>query len=193
MAFDRTIFVSKNIRKGRVLDIGMGPGNLENILFKKDNDVVGIDISKKSIEIAKMRFPKFKYIVGDFLDIKLNESEKFDYVTALEVLEHVSPSKIFVFLNKVKRILNPKGIFIVSVPLNEKLEEMLNSGENPNAHVRVYTQSIIKFELSISGFLVLKEKNLYAFQNNYYLKSILAKFSIFKKHPNNIIIISKLK
>ena len=33
---------------------------------------------------------------------------------------------------------------------------MINKGVNPNAHVRIYTPSIIKLELAITGYKVEK-------------------------------------
>ena len=105
MAYDRAKYVSGNIGVGTVLDIGSGPGNLENFLKGRSNDVVGIDISSKSVSRAQKMFPKYKFISGDFLDLNIGLLGKFDYVIALEVMEHVSPSKTFGFLKKVKKVI----------------------------------------------------------------------------------------
>jgi len=191
MAYERTKYVAGNVGEGKILDIGSGPGNLENLLKGRSNDVIGIDISSKSVARTKKMFPKYKFVVGDFLNMNIKSLGKFDCVTALEVMEHISPSKTFTFLKKVKQVLKPGGIFVVSVPLNEGLEEMIPKGENPNAHVRAYTPSIIRTELKVGGFDVLEERYLYAFSNNYYLKSFIAQLTSFMWHPNNMILVSK--
>ena len=95
-------------------------------------------------------------------------------------------------MSKAKQLLKNGGVFIVSVPLNEGLEVMIKKGINPNAHVRVYTPAILKAELILSGFRIIKEKYLYAFHKNYRLKTFLANMLGFLgKSPNNVIVIAE--
>ena len=110
----------------------------------------------------------------------------------MEVLEHILPSKIFIALNEIKRVLKGNGELIMSVPLNEGLEELIKRGVNPNGHVRIYTPELVFAELKISGFRVQKRKLLYAFRNLYTLKKTLQN-TIMKKRwkPNNLIIFAR--
>jgi SAM-dependent methyltransferase len=112
----------------------------------------------------------------------------FDVVFMLEVLEHVPPSKTFFLLKNLKRFLKSDGILILSVPTNEGLDGMES---NPNGHVRMYTEDLIRTELKISGFEIIEIKTLYAFSNLYTFKKIIAK--ILKNHwePNGIIVKAK--
>ncbi len=112
-------------------------------------------------------------------------SSFFDAIFALEILEHIPPSKIFNVLEDIKKFLKMNGILIVSVPANEGLEKM---NSNPSSHVRDYTKELISAELKLAGFDILDIKELYAFKNLYFFKKLIAK--IFKKKwkPNNIII-----
>ncbi len=69
---------------------------------------------------------------------------------------------------------------------------MISRGENPNAHVRIYTPDLIKAELRIAGFKILKEKRLYAFHNFYGLKTLIAKHLLPRKfNQNNIIVLAQ--
>jgi len=188
MAIDRAIMVSKYIKSGNVLDIGFGSGVLEKIIYSNHSsnvNLTGIDISEESVRNCKIRFPKWKFIRMDVNEVnKLNE--KFDLVIMLEVLEHISPKFTFGTLSKIFKLLNKDGQLILSVPLNEGLEDMINSGTNPNAHVRVYSFEILRRELILSGFRVDRKVNLYAFHNLYKIKSLIAQ--ILRKKPNNLII-----
>ena len=181
-----------------VLDIGFGSASLEDIVFesknKKDYNWFGIDISPKSVKYASQKYPFAKFNIGsiDKLNFKLNS---FDCVIVLEVLEHISPSKTFSALSETKRVLKSKGYLIVSVPLNEGLKDMIKVGKNPNAHVRIYTPDLIKAELKITGFEIIKTKKLYAFHTHNQLKSLLSDFlnlvGIRVRLPNNIILIAR--
>lgn len=91
-------------------------------------------------------------------------------------------------------MLKPKGLFITTVPFNERLELMIMKGNNPNAHVRVYTPELIIAELEISGFQIIWKKELYAFPNFYFLKTFISKYIIPGiRRPNNIILLSVKK
>ena len=196
MAVDRNNIIARKI-KGvhiNVLNIGFGSTNLEHQYFKKNKKIVswnGIDISRRSVSIARNLFPHAIFSLGDIRSIK-SDDNYYDFVIASEVLEHIQPKYTFVALNEVFRVLKPGGHFILSVPLNENLEEMIQNGINPNAHVRIYTPELIKAELSISGFAFLESKSLYAFNSFYRMKTFLIKYFLrdFRK-PNDIVIIAK--
>jgi 2-polyprenyl-3-methyl-5-hydroxy-6-metoxy-1,4-benzoquinol methylase len=72
--------------KESVLDVGCGYGNLEKILFKKGfKNVVGIDVSKPSLEFAKKNYP-FKFLQMDVCRRLKFGNKSFDWVVSLEVL-----------------------------------------------------------------------------------------------------------
>ena len=53
---------------------------------------------------------------------KINFDEKFDIILCMEVLEHLN--NIDMLINKVKELLNPKGIFIGST-INKTMSSFL--------------------------------------------------------------------
>lgn len=191
MAWKRVNICASLVKKNsKVLDIGFGSAKVEEIILKRNINVklYGIDIAKKSVIIAKKKFINHNFRVGSILNLPYKGSS-FDFVLALEILEHIQPHNTFKALSEVYRVLKPKGYFIISVPLNEGLEQLVNEDKNFNAHVRIYTPELIKTELQISGFIVLKEKYLFAFHHYYILKSLVAMLFLKKYKPNNIIIL----
>ena len=88
--FQSEIFFIEKIAKavGSVLDIGCASGRMIE-LFNLHNDTVsytGIDIAPQSIENAKLNYPGANFIVGNALDMNLEE--KFDLVNATGVFQH---------------------------------------------------------------------------------------------------------
>lgn len=176
-----------------VLNIGFGSANLEKIYLNNHKDIqwFGIDISQKSVDKASKLYSNASFKLGDIKKLK-HPKNSFDYVIALEVLEHIKPSEIFKALKEIFRVTKPGKYIIISVPLNENLEDMINRGENPNAHVRVYSPALIKAELNIVGFKILKGQTLFAFNKFYKLKTLIAKYFLKNKFkPNNIIIFAQ--
>ncbi|EKD42848.1 MAG: Glycosyl transferase group 1 [uncultured bacterium] len=178
-------------KEGKLLDIGFGPGHLEKKLSKKSKlTLFGLDISKIAVENARNRL-KGKYLVGNIYKLPYMPAS-FDFILALDILEHLPPEKVFLAYKEIAKVLKDGGILVVSIPLNENLEQMMLKGRNPNAHLRVYTPLILKTELKLSGFKIVSEKYLSAFRTKYKLKSLLVKLSPIKlKKPNLLILVLK--
>ena len=169
----------------KVLDVGTGYGFIEEFIQKEGRKIsfCGIDISPLGVERLNSKFGN-KFKVGDIRKIPyINDS--FDAIFVLEVLEHIVPAETFLAFNEVKRVLRPGGILIISVPTNEVVDDF---SKNPSGHLRIYTPELIRAELSLVGFELVKWKKLYAFSRLYKLKSLIARFLPKKFHPNNVVI-----
>jgi ubiquinone/menaquinone biosynthesis C-methylase UbiE len=192
MAWDKTSilveWIKSSLKLRRVLDIGFGPGVLENRFLPKSNipEWYGIDISQTSIDYVTNKFPSGKFFKQAITSINFRDNY-FDLVVASEVLEHISPYVIFKALKETRRVLKRGGTLLVSVPLNEGLDELLRQGKNPIQHVRMYTSKLLEAELRMSGFEVTRSKFLYAFNTHYRIKSWVAQHTGIR-HPNNLVI-----
>ena len=189
---DKLLQISKLLenRSGNLLDVGFGKGVMEKKLSSKNFKLFGIDISKKSVDELS-RSVKGIFKKGDILKIPFR-SNYFDCVLCLDVLEHISTYNTFKALKEINRVLKHDSYLIISIPLNEGLEEMVEKNINPNAHVRVYTPDILKMELKISGFDTEREIYLSAFDKNYFFKKLVNQIFRLRK-PNLLIILAKKK
>lgn len=172
----------------KTLDLGFGQSYVEEKILKEKNSLklYGIDISPIAVERVKKKFGLNNFTVGDVLQLNhLYKKGFFDIVLALELLEHVSPTKILTLLKRINFILKKKGMFIITCPINENLR---NKTENPSGHVRDYSIPTLKAELSMSGFDVQEIYTFYAFSRFYFIKKILAKFLPHKWRSNNVLI-----
>lgn len=169
-----------------ILNIGVGRGNLEQKLWGKFNEKLkyyGTDITPKTINNLKKCFPKWNFLIGKPTELPFSSSF-FDQAMLLEVLEHIKPNETFKMLKEVNRVCKPNARFILSVPVNEGLVEMLP--DNPNSHMRLYTEQLVSFELLSSGFVIDSVSRLSAFQSNFSLRSLINDIFHFRK-PNNLI------
>lgn len=177
-------------KKLRILDLGIGMGYFEERLKNRRNshNIYGIDISTLAVKRAQSKYSGY-FQVGDVKQISnLYKKDFFDVIVAIELLEHVSPSHILTFLNKIHTILKKNGKLIISIPINEGLR---NKKENPSGHTRDYTFKIIETELSICSFKVIKRESLFAFQGMYNIKKFLTKILWFRWKPNSLVIIAE--
>jgi SAM-dependent methyltransferase len=108
--------ILKNISTNRIrwFDVGVGNGNylkkIVDALEKKGFivEVTGIDANKESLEKAKQRFPRGKFILGDFLDENLYE--KYDVFNFNQSLYYFH-NKNFV-IEKCLKNLSEGGLLI---------------------------------------------------------------------------------
>lgn len=112
-------------RGGRVLEIGCGFGYLSLELARNGLDVVGIDISPRSIDVAKKfasentfkdGFGTLEYLCGDIMSMGLEEAA-FDSVVFFGTLHHMQD--VGAVLSKVGRSLREGGNLIVCEPVRE--------------------------------------------------------------------------
>ena len=99
-----------------VLEIGCSTGLLPKHMYEIFNNVkyTGMDLSEKSLEIAKVNFKQGQFIKGDFIKSDLKNS--YDLIIALDVIDHVYDpdaflEKIIQKSNKFGYIRSYRGYF----------------------------------------------------------------------------------
>ena len=104
-----------------ILDIGCGGGLLSEPLARLGADVVGIDASKKNIEIAKHHLKKSDLNIRyyDTSPENFSYKKKFDVILNMEIVEHVED--IPEFINQSAKFLKVNGIMFIAT-LNQTLK-----------------------------------------------------------------------
>ena len=104
-----------------ILDIGCGGGLLSEPLARLGANVVGIDASKKNIDIAKHHLKKsnlnIKYY--DVSPENFSFEKNFDVILNMEIVEHVQD--IPEFINQSAKFLKNDGIMFIAT-LNQTLK-----------------------------------------------------------------------
>jgi SAM-dependent methyltransferase len=101
-------------QSGQVLDVGCGSGNFLRCMKEKGFSVLGIEPSVSGSEYARdaLQVEIFHGMIHDFL--KLNPGRKFDVITLLNVLEHLTnPVET---MEQLGHVLAPNGIVAIVVP-----------------------------------------------------------------------------
>ena len=143
---ERGIYLSKWIGQGKkVLDLGCRDGELTKY-FIKGNEVLGIDIDRKALELAKQKYG----IKTLWLDLNVEfdlPKESFDVVVACEIIEHIYYPEVF--LEKIHYILKNDGLFIGSVPNSFRIRNRLKflfgkEFDTDPTHVHIFSYNKIK-------------------------------------------------
>jgi SAM-dependent methyltransferase len=100
-----------------LLDVGCGDGRFlrEASARFHGKRLVGVDLSARAVEYARLLNPGVEFVCGDITCGALL-GERFDIITLVETLEHVSPDALPDFTSSLRRLLKPGGTLVVSVP-----------------------------------------------------------------------------
>ena len=116
--------IFKYIKPQRVIDVGCGIGFHDFLMANKIDvqEVVGIDYSAKSVEMANHYYPH-KKIRRQVADIYEMEPKDFDMAVSFQVIEHLSePAK---FLKACVKLVKPGGWVVVITPNRGRLENRI--------------------------------------------------------------------
>lgn len=189
-------FLKKYNKLGfEILDIGCGVGTIDLYLAKKDHKVIGIDISKRGIEIAKKNAQKLslyvnlKFLVKNFPQSL--PSGKFDLIICSEVLEHLKDDRSAV--NAISKLLKRDGIVIASSPSkNAPLYKWgaLSRFDQEVGHLRRYTKGGFIKLFKESKFKVIETKEAEGLLRNFLFTNLFGGLllRLFNKWPFSEII-----
>jgi 2-polyprenyl-3-methyl-5-hydroxy-6-metoxy-1,4-benzoquinol methylase len=130
-------------RRARVVDVACGEGSLLAALRDFGyQDVSGIDISAEQVALARQVCPDVQ--MGDVLEFLAAHAGCFDFIAAMDIMEHLPKSMVMPFMARCFTALRPGGRLVVQVP----------NGDSPWAGALRYAD--LTHELSYSPALMEK-------------------------------------
>ena len=168
-SFDEILSIESNYL-GDILDIGCGHGiflkRLKERSGNKITSLTGIDISPKSIEIARNNIPEANLIVSPATKLPF-KNKSFDFVFIIDTFCYIINFENA--LREVKKVLKPGGTFIFNfgnknwILLNDNYYKIRKKHEIPSCENR-FSLKEIKNLLEKSGFKIKKYRGLQCFR-----------------------------
>lgn len=123
---DETIVSLLNRHKGefkRGIDLACGAGRHAILMAQMGIESVGVDSSKSSIDFARkhseaMGLDNIKFINSLVQDVDF-EKESFDIVIAWGLIHYLDSEDQKLFLDKVRYLLKPNGLFLLTLRSTE--------------------------------------------------------------------------
>jgi len=166
LKFNSVLNVIGQTNDASILDIGCFSGTFLSLLEKNNfSNQIGVDILEKQIEYANEKygntFRKF-YHIKNFHSIKeITGNKKFDYITLMEVLEHLNIKDINDFFEvSHKELLSDNGSIVLTTPNYTSMWPLLEILINHFSDISYEEQHITKF-----GYFNI-EKRIYNINNN---------------------------
>jgi len=141
----------------RVLDFGCGDGAASRLLAAAGHTVVGVDISKSAVAVARDNVHEATFVLIESEAHVPFPDGSFDACLCTEVIEHLLDVRAF--LREVHRLLAPGGLFLVTAPYHGWLKNLLVVTLNFDrhfdvlgGHVRFFTRRTLIRSLQDGGF-----------------------------------------
>lgn len=132
----------------RVIDLGCGDGRDTEYMRKKGVDVVGIDLSKSMISLARSKYPRSTFIHSDMRETVFPE-DTFHAAWANASLINLPKSELSHVEKEVYRILEPEGIFSFSFKEGEGEGFETSVIEEHERYCSYYTLEEIKKKMNL--------------------------------------------
>lgn len=172
-------------RNHKVLEVGCGIGTVSELILRHLSTkgfLHAVDISPKSIELAKIRLRKYTNATLEVKDLTKEIIEPyFDVVLLPDVIEHIPIELHDQFFTNMYKLLSDTGFIFIHIPHPNNLEWMVN---NKHKGLQIIDQPIHTDSLCATvypiGFYIhyLKSYSIYCVDNDYQIV-------VLKKKPTN--------
>jgi ubiquinone/menaquinone biosynthesis C-methylase UbiE len=107
-------FATENASRGRMIDLGCGPGQTTRFLFECGvKDILGTDLSSNMVEVAKGSHPSIAFEVADMLQLQYADGSVGSAIAFYSIV-HFDYELVKVAFKEVFRILVSGGQFLFS-------------------------------------------------------------------------------
>lgn len=95
--------------RGRIVEVGCGPGHVAAYLRGRGADVSGLDLSPEMIATAAEAYPEIDFRVGDLFALPYPDASLGGLV-AFYAIVHIAPGELAAPLAEFHRVLAPGGL-----------------------------------------------------------------------------------
>jgi ubiquinone/menaquinone biosynthesis C-methylase UbiE len=114
-------FISENNGKGRLIDLGCGPGQTTKFLFNNGFvDTIGVDTSTEMIRVAKQINPNLNFEQADILNLKFNDNS-FGSAIAFYSIVHFDYDRVRTAFKEIKRVLTDEGELLFAFHIGDNI------------------------------------------------------------------------
>lgn len=124
------------LRLDTIVDIGCGVGRLSHELKEYSKFIVGIDLSRDALELArKNNYKGSLFVQGDAVKVPIKD-KSCDLCTCMHVIEHVEEPDLL--LNEIHRITSDNGRVVLMTP-NKRWARFCLPFLKDSTHVREFS------------------------------------------------------
>ena len=119
-------FAEDNAKKGRMGDLGCGPGHTTAFLYQNGaRDIIGIDLSSEMVRVAQQQNdPVIQFSEGNMLQLDYPD-QSFGSMVAMYAIVHFVNEEIQQVAQEMFRLIAPKGQVLLSFHVGEEIRTVV--------------------------------------------------------------------
>lgn len=148
-----------NVKRGKILDVGCGPGINANHMHSKGFHVTGIDLSEGMIKLAQESFPYIEFVKEDMRYLDKIKYHPLDGILASYSLIHLPKEENRSTLVSLYKLLKPSGTIYISVQLGKSQEGYFTHPLKPDERLflKIFSGEEIMHLIEEFGFSIIKQ------------------------------------
>jgi len=177
------MLTSSKIKPKRYLDIGCGDGSITDRISRllSCEDTFGLDIDSQLINQVPSHIKTIQFNLESLGSNKIPFPDGyFDLITGLEIIEHLSYGDDF--LTEIRRLLCPKGFFLLSTP---NLASLLNRLQLLHGLQPAYTSPSKFYSISFRSAKKINPTN-HVHKNLYTMRTLIKMLSLYGFTPYKV-------
>ena len=160
-----TQFAAENKGKGKIIDLGCGPG--QTTRFLADNgvkDIIGTDLSQGMIAKARELSPDLEFQTADMLDLDFPDKH-FASAVAFYAIVHFTIEELAIAFGEIYRVLQAGGQFLLSFHIgNDIIHRDEFFGEKVDIDFYFFQTTTVIGLLKEAGFSVMDAIERYPYE-----------------------------
>lgn len=161
----KVLQIYKPGKEDSVVDFGCAWGSFSFAAAPLCKKAIGIDFSRKSLEICrelskKYNFDNVEFMLADVRDTKL-PADCFQAVICADLVEHLYPEDFLKMLSEAKRVLKTGGRLVIWTPHRGHFLEIMKNHDfllkKDPSHVDYKSMDFLVSSLESAGFIVEKK------------------------------------
>jgi SAM-dependent methyltransferase len=105
--------------KGRIADLGCGPGHVARYLHQRAVDVLGIDLSPTTVRVARRLSPDLAFETGSMMELELGDG-CLAGIVAFYAIVNLTPDEVRRAFSEMRRVLRPGAPLLLSFHLGDE-------------------------------------------------------------------------
>ena len=147
-------FAAETTGRGRVCDIGCGPGQIARYLHDAGANVFGLDLSPQMLEQARQLNPDISFIEGNIFALNL-ASNSLTGIAAFYAIVNLPPESLPAAFSEMLRVLRPGGLLLLAFHTGQEIIHVDEMWEQPVSMDFFYFEpAAIRHMLETAGFTI---------------------------------------
>lgn len=147
-------FAAETANRGRVCDLGTGPGHVARYLKARGCDIFGLDLSPAMVRQAQRLNPEIHFQQGDMMALELDDHSLVG-IAAFYAIVNFHEDRLYGVFREMTRVLAPGGLLLLTFHTGNQIVHVQEMwGQKVSLEFFFFDPQSIRMKLEAAGLTV---------------------------------------